>query len=267
MKKVKKSPVSILYSALIFLFLYAPIAVLIVYSFNANKSRGSWGGFSLKWYQSLFEDGAIMRSLYTTLSVALIASLVSMVMGTLAALGMYYSRRKVRRLLNNVSPLPLVNPDIVTGISLLLLFTFLGFKLGYVSLLLSHIAFCVPYVITSVAPRLYQMDRSLFEAALDLGATPSQAFFKVVLPEIMPGVVTGALLAFTISLDDFVVSFFTAGGGVSTLSMTVYSMTRKGVKPEINAISAIMFVSVLLLLILINLRSSRETKKQKQVRR
>ena len=261
--KQKKNPLSVLYSALIFLFLYAPIVVLIIYSFNANKSRGSWGGFSLKWYQSLFQNSTIMKSLYTTLSVAVIAALVIMVIGTLAALGMYYCHRKMRRALNNLASLPMLNPEIVTGISLLVLFIFLGVKLGYVSLLLSHISFCIPYVITSVLPKLNQMDRSIFEAALDLGATPIQAFFKVMLPEIMPGVVTGTILAFTISLDDFVVSFFTAGGGVSTLSMTVYSMTRKGIKPEINAISALMFVVVLALLIVVNLRSSRENKKQK----
>ena len=207
-----------------------------------------------------------MKSLYTTLTVALIAALVSMVMGTLAALGMYYCRRRLRRALNMVSSLPMLVPEIVIGISLLILFMFLGVKLGYVSLLLSHIAFCVPYVIASVLPKLNQMDRSLFEAALDLGATPIQAFFKVMLPEIMPGIVTGTILAFTVSLDDFVISFFTAGSGVSTLSMTVYSMTRKGVKPEINAISALMFVVVLTLLVLINLRSNRDSKKQKSLR-
>ena len=262
--KQKRSPLSILYSVLIFLFLYAPIVVLIVYSFNANKSRGSWGGFSLKWYQALFEDSTILNSLYTTLSVALIAALVSMVMGTLAALGMYYSRRRMRSLLSNLANLPMLNPDIVSGISLLVLFVFLGFRLGYVSLLLSHIAFCVPYVIVSVLPKLNQMDRSLFEAALDLGATPVQAFFKVMLPEIMPGIITGTILAFTMSLDDVVISFFTAGSGVSTLSMTVYSMSRKGIKPEINAISTLMFVVVLALLVVVNLRSNRENKKQKK---
>ncbi|WP_458861693.1 ABC transporter permease [Acidaminobacterium chupaoyuni] len=261
----KHSPIAVIYSALIFLFLYAPIVVLIVYSFNANKSRGSWGGFSLKWYQSLFENSQIMSSLGTTLTIALISSMVAMVIGTMAALGMYASRKRTRNLLNNIASLPMSNPDIVTGVSLMILFIFLGIRLGYISLLLSHIAFDVPYVIVSVLPKLNQMDKNTFEAAQDLGATPIQAFFKVILPEILPGIFTGTMLAFTMSLDDFVVSFFTAGNGVSTLSMTVYSMTRKGVKPEINAISAIMFVTVLILLVIINVRSSKDARqKEKQ---
>lgn len=262
--KKRKSPFAAIYSSAIFIFLYAPIVVLIVYSFNANKSRGSWGGFSLKWYESLFHNKQIMESLYTTITVALISALVAMIIGTAAALGMYYSRKRIRNALLNVANLPMINPDIVTGISLLVLFIVLGMKLGYVSLLLSHIAFNIPYVIVSVLPKLNQMDKNMFEAALDLGATPMQGFLKVILPEIMPGVVTGTILAFTMSLDDFVVSFFTTGNGVSTLSVTIYSMAKRGIKPEINAISAILFVAVLTLLAIVNFRSGKDNRQERK---
>lgn len=251
-----------IYSALIFIFLYAPIVVLIVFSFNESKSRGKWGGFSLKWYKALFQNDVIMESLYNTLAIALTASIIAVIIGTLAALGLYYSRRRVRNLIMNVTSVPMLNADIVTGISLLLLFTFIGLKLGYLSLLLAHITFNIPYVILSVMPKLNQLDKNTFEAALDLGATPLQAFFKVMLPEISPGVVTGFLLAFTMSIDDFVISFFTTGADVSTLSVTIYSMTRRGIKPEINALSAIMFVVVLTLLLIVNIRSSRDAAKK-----
>ncbi|MBQ3126355.1 MAG: ABC transporter permease, partial [Clostridia bacterium] len=189
--KKKHSPLAGIYSALIFLFLYAPIVVLIVYSFNASKSRGTWGGFSLRWYKELFENGRLMDALQNTLSIAVISSAIAVVIGTAAALGMYYSRKRIRNLLMNVTSLPMLNADIVTGISLLLLFTFVGLELGFVSLLLAHITFNIPYVIMSVMPKLNQLDKHTFEAALDLGATPWQAFFKIMLPEISPGIVTG----------------------------------------------------------------------------
>lgn len=265
--KKKRHPLSVIYSVLIFLFLYAPIFVLIVFSFNASKSRGHWGGFSLRWYESLFKNSMLMDALQTTLSVALVSSAIAVLIGTAAALGLYYSKKRVRNLLMSITSLPMLNADIVTGISLLLLFTFIGLKLGYISLLLAHITFNIPYVILSVMPKLNQLDKHTFEAALDLGATPLRAFFKVMLPEIAPGIVTGFILAFTMSIDDFVISFFTTGADVSTLSVAIYSMTRRGIKPEINALSTLMFVAVLTLLLIVNARSGRDTQKREKEHR
>ncbi len=249
---------SYVYSVLIFLFLYAPIVVLIIFSFNSEKSRAKWGGFSLRWYQELFRDTEIMQALTTTLTVALLSSLIAVLIGTAAAVGIMAMRKRMKKLYMNVTYLPMLNADIVTGVSLLLIFTALGMRLGYMTLLLAHVTFNIPYVILSVMPKLKQLDPNLNEAAQDLGASPLTAFFKVVLPEISPGIITGALLAFTMSIDDFVISFFTTGSGVSTLSIYIYSMARRGIKPEINALSALMFIVVLALLLVINLRSSKE---------
>ena len=247
------------YAAFIFLFLYAPIVVLIVLSFNANKLRGSWGGFSLRWYISLFQNARIMNALMTTLILALLSAVIATAIGTFAAIALHELRRgPFRSVLMNLTYIPMLNPDIVTGVSLLLLFTFVGMRLGFGSLLLSHVAFNIPYVVLSILPKLKQMSPNLIDAAMDLGMKPLRAIFKVVLPEIMPGVITGFLLAVTMSIDDFVVSFFTTGPGVSTLSIEIYSMTRRGINPEINALSTIMFVVVLALLIVINLRSDKD---------
>lgn len=247
---------SCFYSVLIFAFLYAPIVVLIVFSFNTLKSRGKWGGFTLDWYRSLFENDTIMSALSNTLTIALLSSAIAILVGTLAAIGIFFMGKRLRRLHMNIAYLPVLNADIVTGISLLLAFSVLGIRLGYVSLLLAHITFNIPYVILSVMPKLQQLEWHTYEAALDLGAPPVKAFCKAVLPEIMPGIVTGFLLAFTLSIDDFVISYFTAGPGVSTLSVTIYTMARKGIKPEINALSAILFVVVLALLLIINFRNN-----------
>ena len=244
------------YSVLIFAFLYAPIVVLIVFSFNTLKSRGKWGGFTLDWYRSLFENDTIMSALSNTLTIALLSSTIAILVGTLAAIGIFFMGKRLRRLHMNIAYLPVLNADIVTGISLLLAFSVLGIRLGYVSLLLAHITFNIPYVILSVMPKLQQLEWHTYEAAQDLGAPPVKAFCKAVLPEIMPGIVTGFLLAFTLSIDDFVISYFTAGPGVSTLSVTIYTMARKGIKPEINALSAILFVVVLALLLIINFRNN-----------
>lgn len=258
MKALKK-----LYLALILIFMYAPIAVLILYSFNASRSRSVWGGFSLKWYEALFHDSAIMGDLRTTLVVAVLSALIATIIGTVAAVGIQALSKWKRRAVLNVNNLPVLNPDIVTGISLMILFSFLYnklgiFKLGFSTLLISHITFNIPYVILSIMPKLRQMDKNLYEAALDLGATSSQAFFNVIVPQIKPGIVTGGILAFTMSLDDFVISFFTTGSGVSTLSIRIYSMARRGVNPEINALSTLLFLAVMILLILINKRDSNE---------
>ncbi len=245
-----------LYLLIIFAFLYAPVVVLIVFSFNQSKSRANWDGFTLKWYADLFRDKQIMSSLYYTVAIALLASLIATVMGTAAAVGIHNMSKFKKSVIMNITYLPVLNPDIVTGISLMILFIFLNMKLGFLTLLLAHISFNLPYVILSVLPKLKQLNKNLYEAALDLGAAPLFAFRKVILPEIMPGVITGFLLAFTLSLDDFIVSFFTTGSGVSTLSITIYSMARRGVNPKINALSTIMFVTVLILLLIINRRTS-----------
>ena len=253
MKKTLKG----VYLSPMLIFLYAPIVVMIVYSFNASKTRARWGGFSLRWYEELFRSRQIMDALSTTVSIAVFAALVATVLGTLAAIGIHAMKSKPAKVLINISYLPMTMPDIVTGVSLMLLFVFSRFPLGYWSMLMAHITFDTPYVLFSVLPKLKQMNVNLYEAALDLGCTPMQAVRKVILPQIMPGVFTGALLAFTMSLDDFVISYFTTATE-SNLSILVYSMARRGIKPTINALSALMFVVVLVLLLLINRRSKLE---------
>ena len=244
------------YAILIYLFLYAPILILIIFSFNASKSRGNWSGFSLHWYFELLQDRQILNALYNTMMIAVLSAVIATLIGTAAAIGIHNMKKLKKKVIMNLTYLPVVNPDIVTGLSLMILFVFINLRLGFLSLLLAHITFNIPYVILSVLPKLKQLDKHLYEAALDLGATPLEAYRKVILPEIMPGVVTGMLLAFTLSLDDFVISFFTTGSGVSTLSITVYSMARRGINPKINAISTILFLTVLLLLMIVNIRMS-----------
>lgn len=246
------------YITFIYFFLYAPIIVLAIYSFNNSRTRGSWTGFTIKWYLAMFQDHQIMTSLYYSLVIGAIAAFVATFIGTLAAFGIDNMKPLPRATFMNLTYLPVLNPDIVTGISFMLLFIFIRLRLGFVTLLLSHITFNIPYVILSVLPRVKQLDKNMYEAALDLGATPGLAFRKVILPEIMPGVITGLLLAFTLSLDDFVISFFNTGSGVSTLAITIYSMARRGVNPKINALSTLMFVSVLTLLITVNIMMSRQ---------
>ena len=254
--------------ALSFLFLYAPIFVLIAFSFNASKSRTVWTGFSLQWYAELIGDTRIMSALSTTLQVSLIAAAVATVAGTAAAVGFFSLRRRTRGALMTVNNIPLTNADIITGVSLMLLFAFFGgvfgFGRGMGTLIIAHITFDVPYVILSVMPKLRQLDRNLFEAAQDLGATPWQSFWKVVMPELRSGILNGALMAFTMSVDDFVISYFTAGTRVSTLAMEIYAMTRKRISPEINALSTLVFGSVLTLLIIVNVRSIRQERAEEK---
>ena len=254
MKTFKK-----IYLALVLLFLYAPIVVLIVYSFNASETRAVWGGFSLKWYGELLHDRSILQALYVTVSVAALATLVATVLGTFAAIGIHSMKSGMRAVFMNVTNLPMLMPDIVTGISLMILFLFARIPRGYLTMLMAHITFDTPYVIFSVLPRLKRMDKNLYEAALDLGCPPARALKKVILPQVMPGVVTGALLSFTMSLDDFVISYFTSVR-TQNLSMLIYSMTRRKVPPTINALSAIMFLTVLALLLLITGRSNKAEK-------
>lgn len=261
---------------LTFLFLYAPIFVLIVFSFNATKSRSIWAGFSLQWYAELFSDRAIMEALRTTLAVSSLAAVISCVAGTAAAIGIFALKRRARTMVLTVNNIPLTNADIITGVSLSLLFmlaidTFnrtLGMDLskGFGTMLIAHITFDIPYVILSVLPKLRQLNPNIYEAAQDLGATGLAAFRKVILPDLMPGIVNGLLMAFTMSIDDFVISYFTAGAKVSTLAMEIYSMARRKISPEINAISTLLFVSVLLLLFIINLREAQQERKAKRQR-
>ena len=256
MKKTLKG----LYLGLILIFLYSPIAVMIVLSFNASKSRAKWGGFTFDWYVRLTQRSDILQALWVTLSVAVIATVLATILGTAAAIGIQAMRRRPAALLMKASYLPMTTPDIVTGVSLMLMFVFMKIPLGKGTMLMAHIAFDTPYVLFAVMPRLRQMNPNLYEAALDLGCHPLKALYKVILPEIAPGIVTGALLAFTMSLDDFVISYFTSSTD-QNLSMIVYSAARRGVEPSMYALSTIMFVIILLLLLAVNRRSSLEEMK------
>lgn len=246
-----------------FVFLYLPILVLIVFSFNSTKSRTIWSGFTLDWYNELFSDSTIISSLEVTLLVSVLAAVIATVAGTLTAIGLYNMKKKWRSPILTVNSIPMVNADIITGVALSLLFVsagaMLGFELGFGTLLTAHISFNIPYVILSVMPKLYQLDRNLFEAAQDLGCTWFKTIYKVIIPEIMPGIINGMLIAFTMSVDDFVISYFTAGN-VQTLSMAIYAMTRRRISPKINAISTLLFVVVLVLLIIVNVREARQMK-------
>ena len=267
-----KSMIQKMYLGLILLLLYAPIVTLIVLSFNSSKTRSKWGGFSLKWYASLFENADIMNALYTTLIIALLSALISTLIGTAAAIGMQALNNKFRTTMMAITNIPMLNADIVTGISLMLLFIacrafYPSFSFGFATVLLAHITFNIPYVILSVIPKLKQTNKYTYEAALDLGASPIYAFFKVVFPDIFPGVCSGFLLAFTMSLDDFVITHFTTGAGVHTLSTKIYSEVRKGIKPEMYALSTLLFVTVLFLLIVVNTAPEQNTSNKKLVRK
>ena len=245
------------YLGLILTFLYAPIAVMIALSFNASKSRANWGGFTFDWYVRLTQRSDILEALWVTLSVAVIATIFATIIGTAAGIGIHSMRQRPAAWLMKMSYIPMTAPDIVTGVSLMLLFVFAKIPLGYWTMVLAHITFDTPYVLFAVLPKLRQTDNNLYEAALDLGCTPMQAVSKVILPEIMPGIVTGALLSFTMSLDDFIISYFTSYTD-QNLSMVIYSAARKGIEPSIYALSTLMFVVVLVLLIILNKRGALE---------
>ncbi len=274
MKKKNKTGYNFLIG-LTMVFLYAPIFVLMFFSFNQSSSRTVFTGFTLDWYIELFNDKMIMESIYTTLLLSLLAAAIATVAGTFAAVGFFNMRRGPRSALLTINNIPVVNADIITGVSMSLLFilglgllnNFFGLfganvnlQLGFGTLLIAHITFNIPYVILSVMPKLYQLDKNMFEAAQDLGCTWMRAFFKVIIPQIRPGIVNGMIIAFTMSIDDFVISYFTAGSGAQTLSMVIYSMTKKRVTPTINALSTIMFLTVILLLVIINVREIRQQK-------
>ncbi len=256
------------YVGVIMAFLYAPILVLIVFSFNQSKSRGAWTGFTLDWYRQLVHNDVILQSLVNTLVIAVISSVVATLLGTLAAIGISNMKRWQRNLVMNITYMPIINPEIVIGVSLMLLFVWIksmgiGVEFGFVTLVLAHITFNVPYVILNVLPKLRQMDTSLYEAAQDLGCNPRQAFFKVVVPEILPGIISGFLMAFTYSLDDFIISYFVSGPTSQTLPITIYSMTRRKVSPEINALSAIIFVVVLAVLLVVNIHDAHKERENR----
>ena len=249
------------YLILIFIFLYTPIVTLMVFSFNNSKSMGKWSGFTFKWYVQLFQNDRIMDALKYTIIIAVISSIVATIIGTLAAIGIHRMKGLPKKTLLNINNLPVLNPDIVTGISIMSLFIFIfpilnkigiNAQFGFTTMLLAHITFNIPYVVLSVLPKLRQLPSNITEAALDLGATPGYAMRKIILPQIKPGIVAGLLMAFTMSIDDFVISFFTTGPGVTNLSIEIYSMARKGINPSINALSTLMFITVLTLLLIVN---------------
>lgn len=249
MKNIAKK----VYIALIILFLYAPIGTLMVLSFNASKTRAKWGGFTFKWYVELLYNDEILRALLNTLLIAVLSALAATVIGTITCIAMTGMKRRTKSVMMGIANIPMLNAEIVTGISLMLLYISLGIKFGIGTILLSHITFNIPYVILSVMPRMKQLNPSTYEAALDLGASHLTAFFKVVLPDLLPGILSGFLMAFTMSLDDFIITHFTKGVGVDTLSTKIYTEIKKGIKPEMYALSTLIFVSVLTLLLLINL--------------
>ena len=241
-----------IYLALIMLFFYLPIAYVILFSFNESKSLTSFTGFSLKWYDKLFASRSMMESVYYSVLVAVIATIVSTIVGTIVAIGLSKSNKVIKEIVTQVNNLPMLNPDIVTAIGLMLFFSTLNIPTGFGTLLLAHIIFCIPYVILSVNPKLRQLDDNLAEAALDLGCTPFQALYKVIIPQIKEGIVSGALIAFTMSFDDFVISYFTTGPGVSNISIMVYSSVKR-INPSVNALSTLIVIAITIILIIKNL--------------
>lgn len=263
-----------IYTGIIFAFLFAPIVILLVFSFNESKSLSVFSDFSLKWYEELFNDRSTLESVKNSVILALSATVISTVMGTAASFGIYKIRKEwYRVVMNTVTNIPMVNPDIITGISMMLVFVFVGqlfgaaTSLNFWTLLIAHVTFCLPYVIFQVMPKLQQMDSSLVEAAQDLGCTPVKAFFKVTIPEITPGIITGAIMAFTLSLDDFVISYFTYGNDFQTLPIRIYSMTKKTVTPKMYALATIIFFVTLALLLISNFVDNEDSRRFNEMRK
>lgn len=250
-----------LYLGIILLFLYSPILVLIVLSFNESKTRAKWGGFSLKWYSQLFENDAILTALYNTLIIAVISALIATLIALLAVIGIQKMSKHLKNISIGIANIPMLNADIVTGISMMLMFIACKISLSFSTVLIAHITFNIPYAMLSIMPRYNSLNGSVYEAALDLGASPVKAFIKVVLPDILPGIASGFLLAFTMSLDDFVITHFTKGAGFDTLSTKIYTEVKKGIKPEMYALSTILFVGIFILLVLINKLPNKKEKK------
>lgn len=260
-----------IFIGIIYFLLYAPLFVMVFFSFNEAKSTSVFTGFSLKWYRELFSSSTTMTALKNTLILAVLSSVIATVIGTAAAVYIYYLRKKWwKNTLDIVTNIPMMNPDIVTGVSLMLLFVFVGRLVGaanslsFITLLIAHITFNLPYVILNVLPKLNQTDSHLVEAAQDLGSTPTEAFFRVILPAIMPGVTSGLLMAFTLSLDDFVISYYTTGSSFQTLPLLIFSMTKKAVKPDMYALSTIIFVTVLVLLLAVNIGQIKAAEKNEK---
>jgi spermidine/putrescine transport system permease protein len=251
-----KKIISNVYLSLVFLFLYLPIFALTLFSFNDSRTMARWEGFTFKWYGELLQNERIMTALYYTITIAIVAAIIATIVGTISAIGIHKMGGLKKKIILNINYLPILNPDIVTGVALMTLFIFVNMEFGFMTMLLSHITFNIPFVILSVLPKLSQLADNIEEAAMDLGAKPMYALRKVVLPQIKPGIISGFLIAFTMSIDDFVISFFTTGNGVTNLSIEIYSMARRGIKPEINALSTIMFVTVLILLLVSNKKQS-----------
>lgn len=246
------------YLAVIMIFLYAPIATMMILSFNSSKSRNQWGGFTLRWYSEMFASRNVMDALYNTLLIAFLSALIATIIGTAASVAINGMKQVPKTIIMGITNIPMLNADIVTGISLMLAFIAFGISLGFKTILISHITFNIPYVILSVMPKLKQTSISTYEAAMDLGASPVYAFFKVVFPDILPGVLSGFLLAFTMSLDDFIITHFTRGAGINTLSTLIYSEVRRGIRPSMYALSTVIFAVVLVLLIISNFAPRRK---------
>ena len=266
--KESKKILSKIYMVLIIAFFYLPILYTVVFSFNSGRSLTRFDGFSLRWYEKMFSDANMMKAIFYTIIIALLATAISTVVGTIAAIGLSNCRKLVRGAMEQVNNLPLTNPDIVTAIGLLMFFSMLGLEKGFTTMLLAHVMFCIPYVMLSVMPKLRSLDPNLADAALDLGATPWQALTKVIVPQIMPGIVSGALVAFTMSFDDFIISYFVTGNGVNNISILVYNMSKR-VNPSINALSTLIILIITAVLVLINVipmfkEWSDKRKKEKQ---
>lgn len=248
---MKKKVISQAYLIAIIAFFYLPIIYVVVFSFNGSRSLTNFTGFSLRWYEQMFANRTMMESIYYTIVIAVLATIISTIVGTLAAIGLSKSRRIIKETVTQINNLPMLNPEIVTAIGLMLFFTSLNIQFGFVTLLLAHIIFCIPYVMLSIMPKLRQLDDNLAEAALDLGCTPFQALVKVIIPQIMPGIVSGALIAFTMSFDDFVISYFVTGPGINNISTYVYSSVKR-INPSVNALSTIIVVGITIVLVLVN---------------
>ena len=258
LKHPAKRIVENFYLVLILIFLYAPIVTMMVLSFNSSKSRTQWGGFTLQWYTQMFDSATIMDALVNTLLIAFVSALIATIIGTAASIAINSMKPLPRTIIMGITNIPMLNADIVTGISLMLAFIAFGISLGFQTILIAHITFNIPYVILSGMPKLKQTNKSTYEAAMDLGASPVYAFFKVVFPDILPGVLSGFLLAFTMSLDDFIITHFTKGAGINTLSTLIYSEVRRGIKPSMYALSTIIFLAVLVLLLITNFAPGRK---------
>jgi len=261
MRKIRLYPK--IHMLIIMAFFYIPIIYTIVFSFNSSKSLTHWGGFSLKWYEKMLASSDMMSALWTTISIAVLATIVSTAVGTITAIGLSKAKPALKIYVEKSNDLPIMNPDIVTAIGLLMFFSAIGVKKGYFTMLLAHIMFCIPYVMLSVGPKLRSLDPNLADAALDLGATPWQALTKVIIPQLTPGIVSGALIAFTMSFDDFIISYFVTGNGVNNISILVYTMSKR-INPSINALSTIIMLVITIVLVLVNIIPLLKKKEIKQ---